>query len=240
MMSSFSLARHFDEYFEIAPVRDQASRDEVFRLRYAVYCQELAYEDPTAFPNGQERDPYDDDSEFALLRHRASGRAAGCVRLIVNSRRPDLRFPFEQVCSGTLHADKLDLQRVDRNTMGEISRLAVHQDFRRRQGEAGSPEGITEPASHIGSDRRYPLVAMGLFLSASALALNRGLDQVVVMMEPRLARLLSGCGIAFTQVGDVIDYHGRRGPFRITRTELLANMQSESEQLLRLLIGALA
>lgn len=233
------LARHFDEYFEVVPVHDAEARREVFRLRYAVYCEELAYEDKNVFPDGEERDPYDDDAQFALLRHRASGRSAGCVRLIVNARSPDLRFPFEAACAGRLDTRLIDPERLDRDRIGEISRLAVHQDFRRRKGESETPEGSTEPADHFGGNRRYPLIAMGLFLSATALAMNSGLDQVLVMMEPRLARLLGSCGIRFTQVGEVIDYHGRRGPFRITREELLGNLNAESELLLRVLLERL-
>jgi N-acyl amino acid synthase of PEP-CTERM/exosortase system len=73
---------------------------------------------------------------------------------------------------------------------------------------------------------------MGLFLAASALGLNRGLDQVLVMMEPRLARLLGSCGIRFQAVGEVIDYHGKRGPYRIRREELLNALDPNSRALL--------
>jgi N-acyl amino acid synthase of PEP-CTERM/exosortase system len=238
-MTNPSLAQHFADYFEVVPVNDALTRREVFRLRYAVYCEELAYEDKNAFPDGEERDDFDSDSEFALLRHRSTGRAAGCVRLIRTARTPDLTFPFERVCAGQLDPTLVDLNQLDRSRIGEISRLAVHQDFRRRKGESETPEGGTEPADQFGGNRRYPLVAMGLFLSASALALIHDVDQVLVMMEPRLARLLQSCGIQFTQVGEVIDYHGRRGPFQITQQELLRNLTPDSEALLNALVGAL-
>ena len=238
-MTTPSLAQHFDEYFEVVPATDAAARSEVFRLRYAVYCEELAYEDKSVFPDGEERDDFDEDSQFALLRHRSTGRGVGCVRLIVNERSPDLRYPFEAVCAEKLDTNLVDLDQLDRSRIGEISRLAVHQDFRRRKGEAETPEGASEPDDQFGGDRRYPVIAMGLFLAATALAMNRGLDQVLVMMEPRLARLLARCGIRFTQVGEVIDYHGRRGPFRITRQELLSNLNPDSELLLSLMLDRL-
>lgn len=238
-MTTQTLREHFDQHFEALPVKDEATRQEVFRLRYAVYCEELGYEDRSAFPDGQERDAYDEDSAFALLKHRATGRAAGCVRLIVNAAKPSLRFPFELVCSDRLDRTLIDVDHVDRSRIGEISRLAVHHDFRRREGEALNPEGVPPSPSELASDRRYPLVAMGLFLSASALALNRGLNEVMVMMEPRLARLLARCGIRFTQIGEVIDFHGLRGPFRITREELIGNLRPESGELLDMLVKTL-
>ncbi len=240
LMAGASLREHFDAYFEVVAVKDAEARREVFRLRYAVYCEELAYEDGRVFPDGEERDAFDDDAEFALLRHRATGRAVGCVRLIVNRRRPDLRFPFEHACAGRLDKALLDIDHFDRDHAGEISRLAVHQDFRRRKGEAETPDGASgEPEDHFGGSRRYPLIAMGLFLAATALAMNGGLEQVLVMMEPRLARLLGSCGIRFTLIGEVIDYHGRRGPFRITRAELLANLNPDSAALLAAMIERL-
>lgn len=235
-----SLCEHFDAYFDVVPAKSVEARREVFRLRYAVYCEELAYEDRAVFPDGEERDAFDDDAEFALLRHRATGRAVGCVRLIVTTRRPDLRFPFEKACAGRLDPALLDVDRLDRSRAGEISRLAVHQDFRRRKGEAETPEGAPgDPGDHFGGSRRYPVIAMGLFLAATALAINGGLEQVLVMMEPRLARLLGSCGIRFTRVGEVIEYHGRRGPFRITRQELLGHLNPDATALLEAMIERL-
>lgn len=231
-MGQFNLAEHFLHYFEVVPVRDENARRAVFRLRYAVYCEELHFEDGATFPDGEERDEFDPHSHFALLRHRETGTSAGCVRLITNHSNPNLEFPFEKVCRGRFHLDRYNPETVNRDRIGEISRLAVHSNFRRRRGEASTPEGTSEPTAYFGGERHYPLVAMGLFLSASALALNQGLERALVMMEPRLARLLGSCGILFTQVGDVIDYHGRRGPFQITGEELHDTLRAESRPLL--------
>ena len=193
-----------------------------------------------AFPDGEEHDAFDEDSGFALLRHRATGRAAGCVRLIVTAHKPGLHFPFEGVCAGRLDPEFNDPESFDRTQVGEISRLAIHQDFRRRKGESDTPEGASEPQSHVDGNRRYPLIAMGLFLSAAALAMNGGLEQVVVMMEPRLARLLTACGIRFTPVGEVIDHHGRRGPFQICPADLNHTLPPDSLELLQSLIRTLS
>lgn len=234
--------QHFDRFFEFVPVRDAAARAEVFRLRYAVYCEELHYEDPAAFPDGQESDPYDARASFALLRQRASGRPVACVRLILSDA--DQPFPFEAVCRGRLDLARIDLAQLDRGHAGEISRLAIHQDFRRRRGEWQTPEATGEADAlddgTTSGQRRYPLLPMSLFLAAAALAMNRGLTQVFVMMEPRLARLLGACGIRFTQVGDVIDYHGQRGPFRITHEALIDGLPPEGRALLDVLRRRLA
>jgi len=227
-------AQHFFSYFELRQANSPDEIDIALRLRYAVYCEELGYEDRHAFSDGRERDAYDNQSRHCYLLHKASGRAIGCFRLILS---PDGNspLPFENVCANHLEDGPLTPATISRLRYGEISRLAVHSDFRRRIGEQQSPFGIAADADANVDSRHYPLVAIGLFLGASALALNIGLERIYVMMEPRLARLLRSCGIVFTQVGEVMDYHGRRGPFVITGDALFQSLASESKELLETL-----
>lgn len=225
------LAQHFFTYFDVRRALTPDEVDVALRLRYAVYCEELGYEDKHAFPDGRERDECDARAAHCYLLHKQTGRAAGCFRLILSPDGNE-RFPFERVCRDQFHPGPLSPQTLTRDRFGEISRLAVHSDFRRRAGEQQSPIGIASDADGNPDSRHYPMVAMGLFLGASALALNLGLERVYVMMEPRLARLLRSCGIVFTQVGDVIEYHGRRGPFVITRDGLYQTLPGNAQELL--------
>jgi N-acyl amino acid synthase of PEP-CTERM/exosortase system len=226
------LRDHFDRYFEIRRAVSPAEREEAFRLRYAVYCTELQFEPAAAFPDGMERDACDDGAVFALLHYKATGRTVGCVRMIPGQAGADARLPFERVCAGRLDPSLIDLSALDRERSGEISRLAVHADFRRREGEWRTAESVGTVEQSTTGARRYPLVPMGLFLAAAALGLNLGLNQVFVLMEPRLARLLSLCGLRFTQLGDIVEYHGRRGPFRIDRASLLQGLNEDAQALL--------
>lgn len=224
-----SLSDHFNRHFTAELVREQAQRQEVFRLRHDVYCEELGYE--PLRDDAMEQDDCDAISMFALVRHRSTGRAAGCVRLIRHPpQQPDWRFPFERACGSGLHEGYIDAG-VLRERATEVSRLAVHQDFRRRRGEHHTPEGGGSTTSD--HDRQYPLIAMGLFLSASALTLEHDIRQSFVMMEPRLARLLGSCGLRFAQVGALVQYHGLRGPFRINQAEVQQNLRPEALALLR-------
>ena len=59
-----------------------------------------------------------------------------------------------------------------------------------------------------------------------------GLDGVFAMMEPRLARHLRRFGIIFQQMGDVVDYHGPRAAFYISRKTLLTYLEPEVKKLL--------
>src|SRR5690606_33394678 len=116
---------------------------EVFRIRYDVYCEELRFEDPARFPDLQETDEYDRYSLHCLLRHAPSDTFAGCVRLVLPATPSD-PLPFERLCAGHMYDDVLEELVPDRRKVGEISRLAVRSNFRRRRGEKNLPEGVVE------------------------------------------------------------------------------------------------
>ena len=71
---------------------------------------------------------------------------------------------------------------------------------------------------------RTPWIALGLYLSAAAVGLIKGLDGVFALMEPRLARRLGSYGIRFQQVGDPVEHRGERAPFFISREDLYAGV----------------
>jgi N-acyl amino acid synthase of PEP-CTERM/exosortase system len=233
-MENISLIERFKRHFEILPAHDEATRCEVMRLRHAVYCEELGYEPVTA--SGMETDENDEHSDFILMRHLATGRSAGCVRLIRHPGLPDWRFPFERACGERLTPDYMN--PAQRLHAIEVSRLAVHQDFRRRRGEYDSPEGGGNSVADS-NDRHFPLIAMGLFLAASALVLLRNVEQVYVMMEPRLARLLHSCGLHFTRVGELVEHHGARAPFRIQGEEIRRDLRADERAMQDFLMQAL-
>jgi N-acyl amino acid synthase of PEP-CTERM/exosortase system len=236
-MESLALVDRFTLYFEAAPARDADARREVLQLRHAVYCEEMGYEPPR--PDGMESDDCDPHSMFALVRHRASGRPAGCVRLITHPHQPPgWRFPFERACGERLYPHYLEPDPQRRDAAVEVSRLAVHHDFRRRRGDFHTPVGGNTDAADS-ADRHYPLIAMGLFLAASALLLLHGIEQTYVMMEPRLARLLHGCGLHFTRVGDLVEHHGQRAPYRILGPELRQDLRPEGRALQDFLLQTL-
>lgn len=233
-MDSNYISEAFRHYFEVVFADTDALREQVFRLRYAVYCAELGWENPDNFPDGLERDAYDPFALHCLLRHRPSDRLAGTVRLItVDPGAADAPLAFEVACRGHLDTRLIDAAAPDRRSTGEISRLAVISDFRRRAGERQLPAPLPDGRDFSGEERRiFPHLALGLYLAAASMGLLEGLHSVFVMMEERLARRLKHYGIVFEQVGDVIDYHGRRGPYYITRNMLFSHIEPAIQSLL--------
>jgi N-acyl-L-homoserine lactone synthetase len=66
----------------VAQTKDE--RDGAFRLRFEVYCQECGYLDPRRYPDGLERDAFDDHAVHALAVD-PTGAVAGAVRLVLPS-----------------------------------------------------------------------------------------------------------------------------------------------------------
>lgn len=96
--------------FEEAVTPEQ--KDEVFRIRYRVYCSEKRWLDEADYPDGREKDVFDAHSVHFLARTE-EGRAVGTVRLIMPSQQG---FPIER---------NFDLQDIPPHSATEASRLAV-------------------------------------------------------------------------------------------------------------------
>ena len=225
----------FHEYFHTVIACSQELRTEVYQLRYKVYCQEFHYEKEEEHPGHEEHDAYDEHSIHCVIIHKASGKTAGCVRLVLpNPENPRDPLPFEKYCADSLDRDIINPTTLPRNSFGEISRLAVLADFRRRHKEHETPIGLAEETAHDGTERRhFPYIPVGLYLSAASLGLLAGLDSVFAMMEPRLARHIYRFGIKPLQVGKIIDYHGPRAPFYINRHMFQDGLKPEIQLLLQ-------
>lgn len=232
--SLLSISEAFDRYFELTIAATPAQLEDVYRIRYQVYCAELAYEREEDCPGGREQDEFDARAVHCLLRHKSSGAFAGTVRLVLADRNaPAAGFPFESFCYRSLNEQGQHLLQRPRNSLGEVSRLAVTAAFRKRRGEQSSAAGIPDLSGISAMERRsVPLIALGLCLAATSLGIQGGLDCIFAMMEPRLARHLRRFGIHFRQVGDLMEYHGTRGPFFISREQVLNELNPDVKELL--------
>ena len=218
-MESNRIVDEFRRYFAIVPAHTEARRRQAYHIRYTVYAEELGWEDKARFPEGYETDVYDAASLSCLLQHRESQQFVGCVRLIIGGEARTSQFPFELALSKAGHPLNPQGFNEDwRASAGEISRVAVISQFRRRQNEQNYPDNPPDDEPSIIPERRvFPHIAMGLYLGAAALGLNRGLERVFAIMEPRLARRLRTYGIAFEQVGEPLEHHGLRIPYCVQR-----------------------
>ena len=238
------LSEQFHRLFEVVLADTPELKKTVYQIRYEVYCLETGFEAPENFPDGLERDEYDDQALYALLRHRPSGEYAGCVRLIVDRPGgPRTLFPFERFCGHSLRRNIIDPDKLPRGSFGEISRLAVRPQFRRRNCEQLDTRGNIMDGDNGARDlthrRIFPHIALGLYLAGAALVITHRRSGAFVMMEPRLARHMRRYGIIFRPAGEVVDYHGLRGPFYLSVQNLYKYIKPEIRELLDTIIADL-
>jgi len=224
-----SLPEQFQDHFEIGIAQTRRELEHVFRVRGDVYCREFQYERAEDCPGGLEIDRYDYRAVHCLITHRRSGHPAGCVRLVLaGEAESDPRLPFEVVCGDRVRHPLLHPQCLPTATVCEISRLAVHTLFRRRPGEARNPLGDYEEFKPTPKEiRTFPLLSVALFLAATGMVELSGRHHVYAIMEPRLARLLLRSGLAFQQVGEVVEYHGARAAYHISIDRALEGIRSQ-------------
>jgi N-acyl amino acid synthase of PEP-CTERM/exosortase system len=233
-MGEYSIAENFNQFFQIKFADTKLLREEAFKIRYGVYCDELGWEPENALQ--METDDCDDYAYHCLLEHKRTGVYAGCVRLVIPPvQLPDLALPFEKNCLHSARKEILDSTKLTRGSFGEISRLAVLTSFRRRKREKKAPFIINAVNSGTiyteEEHRHFPNIAMGLYIAAVALADICNHVGSFVMMEPKLNRRLKRFGLPFEQIGDEIDYHGMRAMFFLSRNNFCSQLTPELKEL---------
>jgi N-acyl amino acid synthase of PEP-CTERM/exosortase system len=232
-MNEIPLSTHFQNYFQVRLAYTLELIERAQRIRYDVYCQEFHYEQEESCPGGLEKDDYDQYAIHCLVVHSASDTPAGCVRLVrTPPHDPGLPLPLEKFCGHSLTHPTLHPARLPRREIAEVSRLAVHTTFRRRQGESESPVGRLSGIEVTAGERRtFPLISIALFAAGTALTVLTRQKGAFVMVEPRLARRLQDTGLPFIQVGELLDYHGPRAAYYSTVEGALENMKGEMRAL---------
>lgn len=217
-----AIRQAFDGYFRLEAANEGARLAEVERLRYQVYCIEHGFEDPADHPGGRERDPHDDASVHTLVRHLASGECAATVRLVLARRCAEAGgVPMLEHCAEALYPEaRSRIRALPRDSLAEISRLAVSRSFKRRLAEAETVSGVSASAVYRDTaqnaagtrNRGFPHITVGLFAAIVQMSAEQGITHWVAVMEPTLLRLLRRFGIRFERVGSDVDYHGHRRP----------------------------
>ena len=216
----------YRQYFDtiIVGESDEKLLEEVFRLRYQVYCIENPFEAADANPQGLERDPYDDKAVHCLLLHKGSRAWAGTVRLILpNKEAPDHSFALQDVCTDPRIHDPESFPVMQ---MAEVSRFCISKDFRKRQNDWLYPAS-NEPGEQEDERRVIPNMTLGLIEGLIAMSLDNGIFYWCAVMEKPLLRLLSRLGIHFENIGPLVEYHGRRQPCVLELRTMLERVHAE-------------
>ena len=225
LFERFNLGHGFRKYFEILPATNEPLRNDVFRIRHEVYCEELKFEPER--PERMETDSYDPHSLHCLIRTaNTPNHLVGCTRLVcAKPEDPAAPLPFELTCEHTLDRRIIDPQKLPRDRIAEVSRLAVRATYRRRKGDDKAPVAISEEDFGTGDRPRFPYIPIGLYLGAVALAARSGIDTLFVLTEPRLASHFGKLGVDIKQIGGPVEHRGTRVPSMMHVPSIIKDMR---------------
>lgn len=231
--TSDCLVEGFNQYFKIQRADSQATLNNIYRIRYGVYCQEFGFDLPSN--HGLEQDQFDPYSSHCLLTHKSSGVHVGCIRVIaLPEENETLELPFITHCANSFYPDQVNPEAISVAQVCEISRVAVVPAFRRRAGENNTKDGLAKIQDDFEQTRRFPFITPSLYLAAGALFLASQKQQLYVATEPRLINSLTKLGVRFRQVSELTDYHGQRAVYTFTRQSVLEDIQAMPEQVKKL------
>ncbi len=177
--------------------RSLAEINECFRLRYNEFCLSRGWEDASSFPEGLERDRYDEDAVHILLRDTVTGASVGTVRIIYHDGAcdPDPSLPTFDLAHG--FKDYLG-PHLKTGRIIELSRLTIAREVSRPVSREDLARGI------------FPALAL---IKGVLRAIARDNVGVVVMTVARsLQRLLEKAGFFYNDVGIRVEHRGKRSP----------------------------
>jgi N-acyl amino acid synthase of PEP-CTERM/exosortase system len=219
-----SFAEGYRKFFEIVPAINDALKWHNYHIRHEVYCRELGFEPIRA--DQVESDEYDAHSIHCLVRAVTTHMFVGCSRIVVvDPSDPAAPLPFEKTCADALDRNVLDPSTMDRSRIGEISRLAIIAQYRRRKGELGRPFSVNDDFGE-NSRIRLPYMTLGLYLAMIALAQWKGIDTLFMLTDPLLATSIAHLGVEVHQIGAPIEHRGTRIPAALFVEEIVANMDA--------------
>ena len=224
-MSRPSLAESFNRYFAVAPALQEADKEDVYFIRHDVYARELGFEPPRA--DQRETDAYDQRSLHCLMRTaEAVPRLVGCARVVLaDPLAPDAPLPFERACRDSLFRDQIDPAKLPRDSIAEVSRLAVLSDFRRRKGEERREVALDVSDFGDESQPRFPYIPVGLYIASVLIARRSGVEYLFTLTEPRLAEHFGKLGVQITSIGAPIEHRGTRIPSLIRVSTVEAGLR---------------
>jgi len=212
---SINVAR-FNEYFDIVSANTPDLLAEAYRLRYQVLCLEenVPGFERQKYPDGLEWDEYDARSVHSLLRYRPSGEFVGTVRLILSDptdvNRP---FPIEIHAARDFDPGRIDIRRLPRAQMAEISRLVVPRSRRSLTVDITNHYGSREMADRDAAERYHAGEPFfGLLCAVLLMTAQNNVTCWYACMERKLDVLLARLGLQLAPIGPVVEYHGLRQP----------------------------
>lgn len=208
----------FHDNFHVIPAMRPEDLDEVYKLRYQVYCIERRFENPHEYPNQQEIDIFDKRSVYTLLQHKKSGEFIGTARLVLPDRKEMNNhfynhFPAQIATQQELARDN-DIFPIDKTA--EISRICFSQEKTRKL-------NINAAEQH--------LILPGLLRGIYMLRDLNDVDHFMALLEKRLIHRSAQIGFTPTHTGDAVSHKGQRYLVHYDSQMNIDNIRNVNKQL---------
>jgi N-acyl-L-homoserine lactone synthetase len=171
-------------------------RDQVYKIRYQVYCSELHYE--LEYEDGREIDEYDRRSVHLLVMESYDRPVATC-RMILPEKGSSL--PTECVLDLEIWKEIASHESINTDNMGETSRMAILREFRQR-----------------------PEVHLKMCRALVNISVEYNLDGAIGLLSPAFIRHWRRFNVNFRPIGGLVEHHGVRQPCYILTKDAVADL----------------
>jgi N-acyl amino acid synthase of PEP-CTERM/exosortase system len=200
----------FNEYFNLVHADSPELLQEVFRLRYRIFCEEQHWLETSLFPEQMESDEYDRRSVHMLLQHRPSGYYVGTVRLVLPDPY-DFQKPFPTETVFRFYRSFVGVPLPLRGHVAEISRVGVlrhfpHHEPRRTPRYIGQP---TPDEAHLKRRLHFPHPLLALAAAVEQLSAENEITHWYAATTPGFDRSLRHHGFHLHAISPVREYLGQ-------------------------------
>lgn len=218
------ICKHFLSFFTPIIAESKEELAGAHKIRHEVFCEELKLFETQ--DDKFEHDRYDEYARQCVIKHQRTNDFAGTVRMImpVNDDHP---LPIETVATEYITDTQYLPSNFKRDEIVEVSRIAIDRKFRRRKHDNfdGAAIGAINEKTYSDIELRcFPLLAVGMYMTAASVCLLKGKKHVYFMVEPRLAKSMKYIGIKLIKIGDDFNYVGRRAPYYISIKDFVAHL----------------
>jgi len=217
--------------FETVLADTPTAKDIHYRVRYKVFCEETGFEDATRFPDGRERDEFDEHATHFIVWDRLERQWVGAMRLARADHQP---MPCEVICDANLKG--LDRRRP---RSVEFSRLCVLGQHRRAESAfrfgLKAPDGYPHgPEIPVFFRQEEYEVFLRLLRASFAWGKSNAVDYCYFIVTRALTRVLQRFGIPLERVGSPVEHRGVRTPHSYNVHDAEAGMLAKSPSFARL------
>lgn len=209
------------DHYEVILADSVEARRIHYRLRYQVYCLEQAWEPVSRFPDGEEKDEFDERAVHFLVRNRFTNDWIAALRVVLPGDEP---LPIE-----SLNVLKNSVREtVAPGGAAEISRVC-------------RPKGALERESAKGARMKSDLlggaseILLRLLRAAAQYCRDLGINHVYMLCRPAMARMMNRLDIPMKRAGIPSEHRGVRIPYLVDLCQAFAQARAASPLLAALL-----